>query len=40
MTRDDKLFFHKTVQHLARSLGNIKNTPWEKVIYILYASKC
>lgn len=31
MTRDDKLFFHKTVQHLARSLGNIKNTPWEKV---------
>ncbi|CAG9769001.1 unnamed protein product [Ceutorhynchus assimilis] len=35
MTKDDKLFFHKTVMHLARSLGNIKNTPWEKV-QILY----
>ncbi|KAF7274503.1 hypothetical protein GWI33_012847 [Rhynchophorus ferrugineus] len=31
MTKDDKLFFQKTVLHLARSLGNIPNTPWEKV---------
>lgn len=32
MTKDDnKLFFHKTVMHLARSLANIQNTPWEKI---------
>ncbi|CAH1183299.1 unnamed protein product [Phaedon cochleariae] len=31
MTRDDKLFFHKTVLHLARALANIKSVPWAKV---------
>ncbi|XP_049821823.1 phosphatidylinositol 4-kinase alpha isoform X3 [Aethina tumida] len=31
MTKDTKIFFHKTVLHLARSLAAIKNTPWEKV---------
>lgn len=31
MSFDQKQFFHKTVQHLARSLANIKNAPWEKV---------
>ncbi|XP_050307106.1 phosphatidylinositol 4-kinase alpha isoform X2 [Anthonomus grandis grandis] len=35
MSKDDKLFFHKTVMHLARSLSSIKDTPWEK-IQILY----
>ncbi|XP_060518279.1 phosphatidylinositol 4-kinase alpha [Cylas formicarius] len=31
MAKDNKLFFHKTVMHLARALANIKNTPWDKV---------
>lgn len=33
-------FFDQTVQHLARSLAHIENTPWDKVIaYILLKSE-
>lgn len=39
MSFDHKQFFHKTVQHLARSLANIKNTPWEKVSIISFLTQ-
>ncbi|XP_017786237.1 PREDICTED: phosphatidylinositol 4-kinase alpha isoform X2 [Nicrophorus vespilloides] len=31
MVCSDKLFFHKAVQHLARSLAKIPSAPWEKL---------
>lgn len=34
MAGDQTTFFKKTVQHLARSLANIKPTPWDKVPFI------
>ncbi|KZC07783.1 Phosphatidylinositol 4-kinase alpha [Dufourea novaeangliae] len=34
MVADEKLFFSKAVQHLARCLAAIKPTPWEKVMQL------
>ncbi|KAK4878018.1 hypothetical protein RN001_010524 [Aquatica leii] len=31
MANDNRQFFHKTVQHLARSLASIENLEWEKL---------